>query len=292
MQELLAALSTGWVQRALLAGVLVAVLGGVVGFYVVLRRMAFVAVGISHAALGGVALGVLFGQSPIGWAIVFSIVVALGMAALGKQGMHEDTAMGIFFPAAMAFGVVVMSFSAAWQRDLMSYLFGNILGVSGGDLYLLGAVTLIVCLVVGVFFKELLFVSFDEESAHASGVPVAPMRTILLVVTAVTVVVTIKVVGSVLVSAMLVVPAATMSQLTGRWQGMLLGSIGVGIVAVLGGFALSYQHNVATGPAAVLVATGLFAVASLLGRLLERQRRAESVVEGPVAPVTPLPRAG
>ncbi|MBI2299328.1 MAG: metal ABC transporter permease [Armatimonadetes bacterium] len=114
-------------RNALMAGTLVALLSAVVGFFVVLRRMAFVASGISHAALGGVAIGVLLHQSPVLWAIAFSIVVALLMAALGKRGVHEDTAMGVFFPASMAFGVVVVSFSRTWQSDLLSYLFGNIL---------------------------------------------------------------------------------------------------------------------------------------------------------------------
>ncbi len=288
MGDLLGWFEYGFAQRALVAGLLVALLGAVVGFFVVLRRMAFVAVGISHAALGGVALGVLVGQSPVVWAIGFSIVVALGMSALGRRGLSEDTAMGVFFPAAMAFGVIVISFSQNWQRDLLSYLFGNILGVSAADLWILGGTTLLVLLVIALFFKELLYISFDEESAHASGVPVATTRTLLLVVTAVTVVVSIKVVGTVLVSALLVIPAATMAQVTGRWQWMLGGSALIGVASLLTGFVISFSStkDVATAPAAVLVATALFGLASVGARVVETRRQAAT---SPPAPAGPAP---
>ncbi|NUQ01653.1 MAG: metal ABC transporter permease, partial [Armatimonadetes bacterium] len=252
MNELLGYFQYDFARTALLAGLIVSLLGALVGFFVVLRRMAFVAVGVSHAALGGVALGVLFGQSPILWAVGFSIVVALAMAALGQRGVAEDTAMGVFFPAAMAFGVVVISYSEGWRRDLLSYLFGNILAVTSEDLWVLGGVGLVVAVLVAVYFKELLFISFDEESAHAAGVPVARMRTLLLVLTAVTVVISMKVVGTVLVSAMLVIPTATAAQLTSRWQWLLLGSVLVAVSSILAGLLISFTNNVATGPAAVL----------------------------------------
>lgn len=278
MSDLGQMLSLGFAQRALAAGLFVAVLGAVVGFFVVLRRMSFLAVGISHAALGGVALGVLLGQSPTPWAIGFSVVVALGMAALGRRGLSEDTAMGVFFPAAMAFGVLVISLSPRWQRDLFAYLFGNILAVNSGDLWLLGSVTVIVVAVTALFFKELLFISFDEESAHAAGVPVAPFRTLLLVLTAVTVVVAIKVVGTVLVSAMLVIPSAAATQLTRRWQTMLAISLAVAMTALGGGLLLSFASpaglQVPAGPAAVLVAALLFALAGAWRAGRERLVRA------------------
>ena len=260
-------------RNALMAGLIVASLGSVVGFFVVLRRMAFVAVGVSHAALGGVALGVLFGHSPLLWAIGFSVVVALGMAALGQRGMSEDTAMGIFFPAAMAFGVVAISFSSNWQRDLISYMFGNILAVNRQELWVLAGTGAATAALVAVFFKELLFISFDEESAHAAGVPVGAMRTLLLVLTAVTVVVAMKVVGTVLVSAMLVIPTATAGQLTSRWRAMLIGGLGVAVTSIVGGLILSSSvANVATGPAAVLVAAALFGLAAGLAWLLRASR--------------------
>lgn len=269
MNELAGLFQYEFTRHALVAGLIVALLGAVVGFFVVLRRMAFVAVGISHAALGGVAIGVLIGHSPLAWAVAFSIAVALLMAALGRRGMAEDTAMGIFFPAAMAFGVIVISLSDNWQRDLLSYLFGNILAVNAGDLRILGVTGLVVSLLVAAFFKELMYISFDEESAHASGVPVSAMRTMLLVVTAVTVVVAIKVVGTVLVAAMLVIPAATATQLTQRWQWMLFLSMLFGVASLMAGLVISFLStvDVATGPAAVLTATAFFAASTFIGRL-------------------------
>lgn len=284
----MAALAQFWgyefARHAVYAGLLVAVLGAVVGFFIVLRRMAFVAVGVSHAALGGVAIGVILGHSPVVWAIGFSIVVALGMAALGKRGVSEDTAMGIFFPASMAFGVVLMGRAQNWQRDLLAYLFGDILAVQPGDLWLLLGATVGISLLVAVFFKELLYISFDEESAHAAGVPLEPMRVLLLVICAVAVVVSIKVVGVVLVSAMLVIPAATSSQLTCRWQGVLAGAGAVGLAALLVGIWASYsapaEYNLPTGPSAVLTAALMFAAAAGVAKL--RRRREAMLAALPV----------
>lgn len=262
-------------RRAVLAGVLVALLGAVVGFFIVLRRMAFVAVGVSHAALGGVAVGVLLHQSPLGWAIAFSILVALGMAALGRRGVAEDTAMGVFFPTAMAFGVVVIGFSQNWQRELLAYLFGDILAVTRADLTMLAVATAVILVLVAVFFKELLYVSFDEESAFCAGVPLEPMRVLLLAIVATTVVVSIKVVGVNLVSAMLVIPAAAAAQLTCRWQGVLLGAGAIGLTAVFCGLGVSYaapaRFNLGTGPMAILVAALAFGLATLYARLHERR---------------------
>lgn len=288
MTALLDSLQYEFAQNAILAGLIVTILGALIGFFIVIRRMAFVAVGISHAALGGVAIGVLLHQAPLVWAIVFSIVVAFAMAALGQRGMSEDTAMGIFFPAAMAFGVVVISYSDSWQRDLLSYLFGNILAISRTDLYILGGVSLVVGLLVAVFFKELLFISFDEESAHAAGVPVAQMRTLLLVLTSVTVVVALKVVGTVLVSAMLVIPTATASQWTSRWKLILAGAGLVGLLSLFVGLLISFQEQagVGTGPAAVLAATAFFFLSALLSRLfLGRQQVAATALAASSDPV-------
>ena len=289
--DLVHILSQGFARDALFAGLLIALLGSVVGFFVVLRRMSFVAAGIAHAALGGVAIGVLLHQSPMLWAVVFSVVVALAMARLGQRGVHEDTAMGIFFPASMAFGVVAISFSDSWQSDLLSYLFGNILAVNTTDLRILAVVTATVLAITAIFFKELLFVSFDEESAHAAGVPVDRMRTLLLVLCAVTVVVSIKVVGTVLVAAMMVIPAATAALWTGRWQLLLAGSAVVGLLAMGSGWMVSFNSNVAMGPAVVLVAAAIFGVSAGLTRLLGKRRSTASVAEAalPVAGYGPAP---
>lgn len=274
MTAVLDVLQTEFGRNALLASILIALLGSVVGFFVVLRKMAFVTVGVSHAALGGVALGVLLGVSPMACALAFAVVVALGMAALGRRGVAEDTAMGVFFPAAMAFGVVVIQAAPTYQRDLLSYLFGNILTVSPGDLRTLVVVTVIVLALLALFFKELLFISFDEESAHAGGIAVAPFRTLLLVLTAVSVVVAIKALGVVLVSAMLVVPSASASLLTRRWPFMLAGSVVFGLVAMVAGLLLSFSSdNLPTGPAAVLVGAVLFGLSAVVSRLVAARRQ-------------------
>lgn len=271
MSVLAEMMSLEFAQRALVAAMLLAVLSSLVGFFVVLRRLAFVTVGLSHAALGGVALGVVLGQSPVLWAIVFAVAVALGMAALGAKGMSEDTSLGVFFPAAMAFGVLLIGVSPGWQRDLLAYLFGSVLAVTPADLWLLAGTTLVVTVIIVALFKELLYITFDEEGAHAAGLPVEPLRRLLLVICAVTVVVAIKVVGVILVSALLVIPAAAAGRLTYRWQGVLAGSFVVAAVSLVGGLAASFAApgdlNVPAGAAAVLIAATVFGLCAAVGRV-------------------------
>src|SRR2546428_1044541 len=157
-------LTYGFMQRALIAGVLVGLLCGVLGFFVVLKRLSFIGVGISHSAFGGIAIGILLGVEPLMAAAVFSTVVAWAIGWLSRKGrLHEDTAIGILFSSAMALGVVLISLSSAYQVDLFGYLFGNILAVSPRDLWLLGGIVAVVLGGIGLLFKELLFLTFDEE---------------------------------------------------------------------------------------------------------------------------------
>ena len=155
-------LSYGFIQRALITGVLLAIPCAVLAFFVVLRRMAFIGVGISHAALGGVALGVVLGVSPVLAAALFSVGVAWVIGWISGRGqISEDTAIGVFFPTAMALGVALISFSPTYRQDLMGYLFGNILSVRALDVWLLGALAAFSLLLLTCLFKELLFWGVD-----------------------------------------------------------------------------------------------------------------------------------
>lgn len=258
----------GFLQRALAAGILAACLCGVLGFFVVLRRLAFIGVGISHAALGGVALGVLLGVEPLAAAAAFAAFAAWSIGRIGRIGrLHEDTAIGVVFSAAMALGVLLLSVSLEFQSDLLSYLFGNILAVTQTDLWLLGAMGLLVLVAVALLFKELLFVAFDEEVAEASGLPVRLLHHFLLTALALTVVVAMRVIGLILVEALLVIPAAAAFQLARRYPAMLVLSVALAIVGTVGGLVGSYQWNVPAGASIVLVLAALFALALVAGRL-------------------------
>jgi ABC-type Mn2+/Zn2+ transport system permease subunit len=264
-------LAYGFVQRALLTGALLGVSCAVLAFFVVLRRMAFIGVGISHAALGGVALGVVLGIPPVLAASVFSVVVAWVIGWIGARGrVSEDTAIGVFFPTAMAFGVALISLSPTYRQDLMGYLFGNILSVRTADVWVLGALAGTSLLILGLFYKEFLFLGVDEEAARAAGLPATALRYLLLTVLAVTIVASMKVIGAVLVSAFLVIPAATGQAIAGSSRGMLTIGIASALVSVAGGLWLSWLWNLPSGASIVLFGAALFFVALVAGRLRGR----------------------
>lgn len=258
-------------QRALMAGLIVGLGCAVLAFFVVLRRMAFVGVGISHAALGGVALGLLLGVDPLLAALAFSVGVAWLIGAVGGRGkLSEDTAIGIFFPTAMALGVALMAGTPDYRQNLLGYLFGNILLVQNGDLVFAGILVGVTLLVTAFFFKELLFVSVDEETARAAGLPAARLRYLLLTLIAVTIVSAVKVVGIILVSAFLVIPAATAQIVAPSVRSMLGWSVTFALGSVVGGLWISWLLDLPSGAAIVLLAAGLFFAAMGGNRLLRR----------------------
>jgi zinc transport system permease protein len=264
-------LSYDFGQRALLAGLVVGLGCAVLAFFVVLRRMAFVGVGISHAALGGVALGVVLGVDPVLAALAFSVAVAWLIGAVAGRGrLSEETAIGIFFPTAMAFGVALMAGTPEYRQDLLGYLFGNILLVRDVDLLMAAILVGLVLLIIAFFFKELLFISVDEETARASGLPATALRYLLLTLLAVTIVSAIKVVGIVLVSAFLVIPAATAQLVAPSMRAMMALSIAFALVSVLGGLWAAWILDLPSGAAIVLLSAGLFFLAMVGQRLVRR----------------------
>lgn len=254
-----------FMQRAMLAGILVGVLCSFMSFFVVLKRLSFVGVGISHSAFGGVALGLFFGINPIFSGGIFATLTAWAIGLVSRRGdIQEDVSIGIFFSAAMAFGITVVGLTKGYYADVFSFLFGNILAVTTTDLWLLAGFGGLIILLLGFFFKELLFMCFDEELAKASGIPVVFLYYLLLTCLAVTVIVAVQVVGIILASALLVIPAATAAELTRNFRWMLGISMVTGILSSLGGLVLSYYFDLASGATIVLVASLFFMMALLL----------------------------
>ncbi len=255
-------LAYGFGQRALIGGIIIAAVCSLISFFVVVRRLAFVGMGISHAAFGGVSIGIVAGVDPILTAGGFCILVALGIGWFTRKGrIHEDTAIGILFASAMAMGVVLVRVAHAYNMNLMSYLFGSILAMSWNDIIVLSVTGAVVVIFMVFFFKELLFFVFDEETATASGLPVRLVYYGLLIAMAMTIVVSIKLVGIILVSALLVIPAATGIQLSRNYRGVLLFSIIFGIASVVLGLFLSSWFDVASGATIVLCLFGIFLLA-------------------------------
>ncbi len=257
-------LSYDFMQRAFIGGVTVCLLCSFLSFFVVLKRLSFIGVGISHSALGGLALGAITGINPFLSAGIFSTLISWAIGITSKKGkVHEDATIGIFFSSAMAFGVVLISLSSGYKADLFSLLFGNILAITVEDLWMLAGCGLAVALFLFLMFKELLVMSFDEEIARIGGLPVEFLYYGLLTAMAVTVVASIKVVGVILVEALLVIPAATGLQLSKNYRWMLFFSLLTGLLSVLSGLFLSYAYDLPSGATIVLCAAILFGLAFL-----------------------------
>ncbi len=260
-------LEHGFMQNALLGGLLVSLLCGLLSVFVVLRRMAFVGAGISHAAFGGVALGFLLQVDPFWTGLLFSIGVAFLIEwAQGLGGIEEDTAIGIFFAAAMAVGVLLLHFSRTYNADVFGVLFGNILAIGPQQIWQVAGAGSIVLLFLLLFYKELVFISFDAEMAWVCGIPVQLVRYLFLAILALVIIVAIYLVGIVLVSALLVIPAAAAGNLTRHIRAMLVVSTAMALATTLAGLGLSYRLDLPSGAAIVILLTALFLLSSLWGR--------------------------
>lgn len=257
-------LSFTFMQRALIAGGAIGILCAIVGVFVVHKGLSFMGAGIAHASFGGVALGVWLGINPVLTAVGFCLVVGWSIAwiTLNTQ-TKEDTAIGIFFASTMALGILLISLLQGFRQDLFGYMFGSILSVSEADLWitLIGASLVGACLFL--FGKELLFIIFDPEGAEAVGIPTDMLYFLLITLITLTVVISIKVVGIVLVSALLVTPAAAASQLSNRFPLILLISSVIGLVSTLSGLILSYLWDTPSGATIVLVVTAIFGLSAL-----------------------------
>lgn len=253
-----------FMQRALLASGMVAVLCSVVGCYMVLRGMAFLGDALAHGILPGVAIAYLLGANLLVGALVAALVVALGVAFISRTGaVREDTAIGILFAAALSLGVVLISSIRTYATDLTHILFGNVLGVGPGDLVVTGALTLVVLAAIAVLFRPLLIVSFDPVFAATLHIPTELVRVVLLVILALSIVVSLQTVGVALVAAMLVTPGATAYLLVRRLLPMMAVGAFLGLISAVVGLFVSYYANVASGAAIVLTATALFLVVFL-----------------------------
>ena len=262
-------LAFGFGQRALIGGLLIATTCSIMSFFVIVRRLAFAGMGISHAAFGGVAIGIATGVNPIVTAGAFCVGVAGGIGWLSRKGrLHEDAVIGILFSASMAFGVVLIAVAHAYNQDLLSYLFGSILAMTWADVTILAVLSVLAVAFLIFFFKELLFFSFDEETAAASGVPVRFVYYGLLITMALTIVISIKLVGIILISALIVIPGATGLQVSRNYRVVVLVSLASGLVSTIAGLYLSFRFDVASGATIVLIMFGLF----LLGVLVSPRR--------------------
>ena len=243
-----------FMRNALIAGLLAAVACGIVGVYVVVKRVVFISGGIAHASFGGIGLGYLLGISPILGAMFFALASALGMGLVTRRvRLPEDTAIGILWAMGMALGIIFIGLTPGYAPDLFSYLFGSILTVPAFDLMLMLILDAIIIALVLLLYKELMALAFDEEFSTVVGVPAEYLYLLLLCLIALTVVVLIRVVGIILVIALLTIPAALARQFTHSIKKMMLLSILAGTLFTFSGLWLSYWLDLASGATIILV---------------------------------------
>jgi len=260
-------LQYAFMQRALLAGVITGAICSVIGVYIVLKRLSFMGAGISHSAFGGVTLGYILGVDPIITAVLFCVFSALGISMISrKKIVQEDAAIGIFYSASMGFGVFLIGFLRGYNVDFFGYLFGNILSVTTKDLLYMSIVLGIVIFFIFYYYKEFLCLVLDDESSAVAGMPVVFLNHLLIGLAALTIVVSLRVVGIILVSALIVIPAAAARYVTENFKTLLGLSTLIGVSSCLIGLFLSYFLDTPSGATIVLTATGIFGISWLLGK--------------------------
>ena len=259
--------------RGLAAALIVGVVCPVLGAYVVLRGMAFFGDALAHIILPGVVAAFLLGWPLVSGALIVGVVAALAVGAISRRyKIKEDTAIGVVFAGCFALGIAMLSSRRGYAVDLSHILFGNLLGVSQQDVFLIAGLGLLALLAVLAYYKEFLVLSFDPLLAITLRLPVQRLQNLMLVLLAVVIVVSIQAVGVALVLAMLITPAAAASLLTRRLPIMMLVGAAIGALSAVVGLYLSYYTNLASGPAIVLTAT----VAFVLAFLFSRRRRARA----------------
>ncbi|HEX9925589.1 MAG TPA: metal ABC transporter permease [Anaerolineae bacterium] len=285
LELLLDPLGYAFMVRGLTAALIVGIVCAVLGTYIVLRGMAFFGDAIAHAILPGVAVGYLVaGNSPfwlLAGGLVAGVVSALGIGAITRSGIKEDTAIGVIFVSMFALGIALISTVRSYTVDLTHFLFGNVLGVSNTDLWLTAIFGSVVLLTILAFYKEFLVISFDPMLAQTLRLPITFLNNLLLLLIAVTIVLSLQAVGIALMSAMLITPAATAYLLTRRLPVMMGLAAGIGATSAASGLYLSFYINIASGPAIVLVSSLFFLLALLFSpqQGLMTRLRMRSVVE-------------
>lgn len=242
-------------QNSLIAGVLISIACGVIGTLIVVNRMVFISGGIAHAAFGGIGLGAYLGFSPVLGALGFSFASALTMGVVqNKTRQRPDTLIGVMWAVGMAIGVILIDLSPGYNAELMRYLFGSILFISPTDLLFMLGVDILVLFVVALLYKELLAISFDKTFARVSNIPVNVINYLLLALISLTVVTTMRLVGLILVIALLTIPAALGALFTKELSKIMGLAVIFGIVLTTSGLFLSYALNLQSGATIIVLA--------------------------------------
>lgn len=262
MSELIELLGYDFFQKALLAAVFASISCGIAGTYIVSRRIVFISGGITHSSFGGIGLAFLLGFNPLAGAVLFAVLSALGIQFFTSQaGIREDSSIAIWWSLGMALGVIFVFMTPGYTPNLMSYLFGNILTVSRGELWAMLLLNLLLLAIFYFFFRKILYIAFDEEFARAAGIRVNFFNYLMITLIALTVVLNIRVVGIILILSLLTIPQATANLFTRDFRKLMLLSVFFAFAGTLSGLFVSYFLNIPSG------ATIIFTLIIIFGAL-------------------------
>ncbi len=261
-------------QHALLGSLFASIACGIIGTYIVTRRLVFISGGITHASFGGIGIGLYAGIPPVVTAAVFSVLSAFGVQWLSKRNdMREDSAIAVFWTFGMAVGIIFSFLAPGFTPDLSSYLFGNILTITDGDIWLLAALSVALALFFGLFFRPILAIAFDREFARSQRMPVTFFEYLLMMFIALTIVACLRMVGIVLAISLLTLPQMTANLFTYSFKRIIWLSILVGYASCIGGLFLSYSLQVPSGASIIFVSILLYAGAKVGKTLSVHKKR-------------------
>jgi zinc transport system permease protein len=281
---MLEVLGYGFVVRALEAGVIVAFVGPLIGIFLVLRRYSLIADTLAHVSLAGIALGLLAGLNPIFTALAVTVGASLGIERLRTTGrVYGESALALFLSGSLAVATVLLSLGRGFNANVFNFLFGSIVTVTARDVSAMAALAVVVVTLVALFYKELVYITFDEEAARVSGIAVDRINTILIVLAAVTISLAIPVVGVLLIGALIVLPVVSALVLRQSFGRTLVWAEAISVVSVLVGIYASFYLNLATGGTIVLIMLTIFLV------LLRRRSRERRVAAWRGGRTRPLP---
>jgi zinc transport system permease protein len=263
--ELLELFTYGFFQNAFLAAILMSVTCGIIGTYIVSRRMVFISGGITHASFGGVGLGYFLGFPPLAGAAVFAVLAALTTENLTRRKvLRNDSIIAIMWSLGMALGIIFVYLTPGYAPNLMSYLFGSIITVTHTDLWLMFSLAVVVSGFFAILFRPILYVSFDEQFAKTRGIPVMLMNYLLIILVALTVVLSIRIAGIILVLSILTIPQNIANLFTNRFGKILLWSVILGFLASFLGLVVSYYMDIPSGATIIFTLVVLYLAARIV----------------------------
>jgi len=255
-------------QHALIGGIISAVATSWIGLFLILRRESMISDGIAHTAFGGIALGLLLGINPLITALIVSIIAVLGISYMRKNGLAKsDAAIAVMLALGFSGGLIIISIAGGFNVEIFSYLFGSILTINHQDLFIISILGLASICFFGFFYKEMLAITFDEKSARVTGIPVSFFTLSFNLLVAFTIALSIKVIGVILVVALMVLPGLAALQIKRSFQATMIATVCFSIASVITGILLSAVYNVATSGVIVFTAAALFLLTAIYGRI-------------------------